>query len=128
MTKEKQNAVKSSELNGYPKKAIEHMSQPGQPHPQTLTALPQPEIPIRINTIYTRYIRSYKRILTQLGIKTHLNTLKFVSPPKDPIPTQKKSGVVYCICISCGSCPHTYIEQKGKTDLRTQTQRTSKAV
>ena len=57
-----------------------------------------------------------RRILAPLGVKTSFqptNTLKnMLVHPKDPMPTEKKSGVVYR--IPCGSCPQTYIGQTGR--------------
>ena len=115
-TEEQQTVVKSLELNGYPKKAIERMSQPRQPHllnPDTTTTNPQfASIPYVQGTS-----EAIRRILAPLGVKTSFqptNTLRnMLVHPKDPIPTEKKSGVVYR--IPCGSCPQTYIGQTGRT-------------
>ena len=115
-TEEQQTVVKSLELNGYPKKAIERMSQPRQPHllnPDTTATNPQfASIPYVQGTS-----EAIRQILAPLGVKTSFrptNTLRnMLVHPKDPMPTEKKSGVVYC--IPCGSCPQTYIGQAGRT-------------
>ena len=92
------------------------MSQPRQPHllnPDTTTTNPQfASIPYVQGTS-----EAIKRLLAPLGVKTSFqptNTLRnMLVHPKDPMPTEKKSGVVYC--IPCGSCPQTYIGQTGRT-------------
>ena len=60
---------------------------------------------------------SIRRILAPLGIRTSFqptNALQQVLVrPKDPVPKENRSGVIYQ--IPCSRCPQTYIGQTGRT-------------
>ena len=58
-----------------------------------------------------------RRILPPLGIRTTFcltNKLcQLLVHPKDPVPKEERSGVIYC--IPCTNCLWTYIGQTGRT-------------
>ena len=111
--------------NGYPNAFIQCHSHPSQ----NQTLLSQAPTTTTYTTI--PYIRgtseAIRRILSPLGIRTtfHLtNTLRqILVHPKDPIPKQERSCVVYR--IPCINCPRAYIGQTSRT-LAQQIKRTPK--
>ena len=109
---EEQRVAQALKKNGYPKKLVEW--QPHHTPPSQDTTPPNAYVTIPYVKNTSEVIR---RILTPLGIKTSFqptNTLRQVLiRPKNPVPKENRSGVVYQ--IPCSRCPQTYIGQTGRT-------------
>lgn len=117
-TGEELRVTQALEMNGYPRKLIEHHSQPQQPPPPSQNGSPPPSSTTYITIPYIRNTsEAIRRIIAPLGIRTSFqpsNTLRqLLVHPKDPTPKDYRAGVVYQ--IPCSSCPQSYIGQTDRT-------------
>ena len=99
--------------NGYPRNLVQKTYR--QQDRMTETTTQQPSIKVIIPYIQGQS-EAIRRVLKYLDIQTcftPVSTLRqMLSHPKDPIPTMKKSGVVYR--IPCADCDKSYVGQTGR--------------
>ncbi len=101
-------------MNGYPSRVISN----------AMRARPASSSKVMIKpkaTVVLPYIKNVseciKRILLPLDIRTcfkpHTTLRQLLVHPKDPIPVESQTGVIYQ--VSCGTCHISYIGQTGRT-------------
>ena len=112
IAEEEQRVAQALKKNGYPKKLIEKKTHHRSPPSQDTTP---PNAYVTIP--YVKNTSESIRIFAPLGIRTSFkptNTLRQVlARPKDPVPKENRSGVIYQ--IPCSRCPQTYIGQTDRT-------------
>ena len=99
--------------NGYPRNLVQNTYK--QQNRVTERTTQQPSTKVIIPYIQGQS-EAIRRVLKDLDIQTcftPVSTLRqMLSHPKDPIPTMKKSGVVYR--IPCADCDKSYVGQTGR--------------
>ena len=114
-TEEERTVSQALALNGYPARFIHRHSC------RSVDSTPAAQSSTPTTSVTIPYIKgtseAIKRVLSPLGIRTTfrpVNTLRqLLVRPKDPVPIQDRSGVIYR--VPCSSCSHAYIGQTSRT-------------